>query len=414
MTTSARASSRGQATGIIIVALPVFFAFVGFAIDFSRLWAAQARLQAAVDSAALAGSLKLASDPDVSNGNVRTAATNYMTINYPEATVASVLPGTNERSACVTARVALATSFMKLLNISSGTVAAQACAGFQDLEVALVLDNTGSMMGQPITDVRTAATGLVDLLIPDGKSPRVKFSVVPFGGKVHVPANVGDGKPDGCRNADNSLNVSNVYSPDQSCNPQALPAVQALTSNKGQIKNTINQLQAPLDAQHTSGTVVSEGIRWGRETLTPEAPFTEGAPKNQVRKVMILLTDGSNEDGTCGGTYGSICDLHTDSSCIFRRNAYCQESPANLNCNCNDGGCLDTAMVNEGTLAKATYGIEIFIVRYGTSTPNQLARLHTIASPDKGNLIYFFDAPTSADIPDMFDKIGRQLAYRLI
>ena len=409
---SKRQWTRGQAVGIIIVALPVFFAFVGFAIDFSRLWAAQARLQAAVDAAALAGSLKLAGDQDVSNGNVRDAATNYMTINYPEATVVSVLPGTNERSACVTARVQLATTFMKLSRINSGTVAAVACAGFQDLEVALVIDNSGSMHGSPITNVKTAASDLVDLLIPDGKTPRVKFALVPFRGKVRVGGGE-DGYPPGCRNANGTPNNSNVSGPDNSCKDVALPETQELTSDKKKIKDAIAKMNAGNTADCASGTIDAEGLHWGREVLTPAAPFNEGAPKGQTRKVIIFLGDGDNEDGTCGGTFGS-CDPRTDTSCEYRRNAYFQQSPAVTNCNCGNGGCLDTATLTQANTAKTTDGIEIFVIRYGTSDAYDISLLQQVASPGHGNLVYYFDAPTDADIPDMFDKIGRQLAYRLI
>jgi Flp pilus assembly protein TadG len=405
-----RRATRGQAIGIVVIALPLFFIFVGFAIDFSRMFAAQARLQAAVDAAALAGSLKLAGDQSVSNGGVRNAATDYLSRNYPEATLVNVAPGANERSGCVTARVSLATSFMRLSGINSGTVAATACAGFQDLEVAIVIDNSSSMNGTPIANVRTSATDLVDLLIPDAKTPRVKFALVPFRGKVRLPGGV-DGLAAGCRNANGTLNNSNVTPPDNSCKDAALPPVQALTEDKKKIKDAIAKLQAGDDAGDSSGTIVPEGIRYGREVLTPAAPFTEGKPRGQTRKVIVLLTDGDNEDGTCTG---SSCNPRTDATCHYRRNAYFQQSPAVTTCGCGDGACLDTATLTQATGAKGTDGIEIFVIRYGGSDAYDTGLLKQVASPGKGNLVYYFDAPTAAAIPDMFDKIGRQLAYRLI
>ena len=50
-------------------------AAAGVAVDLGRVSVEQNRLQNAVDSAALAGSLQLPDDPDVSTGKVATAAT---------------------------------------------------------------------------------------------------------------------------------------------------------------------------------------------------------------------------------------------------------------------------------------------------------------------------------------------------
>jgi Flp pilus assembly protein TadG len=45
-----------------------------------------------------------------------------------------------------------------------------------------------------------------------------------------------------------------------------------------------------------SGTNVSEGLSWGMRVLSPDAPYTGGAPWNTpgVSKIVLLLTDGEN------------------------------------------------------------------------------------------------------------------------
>ena len=40
-----------------------------------------------------------------------------------------------------------------------------------DIELAMALDVTGSMSGSKIADLRTAATDLVDILLPAGGTP---------------------------------------------------------------------------------------------------------------------------------------------------------------------------------------------------------------------------------------------------
>ena len=59
------------------------------------------------------------------------------------------------------------------------------------VEVALVLDNSGSMAGTYITDLRTAAANLVDVVFTGFEgTEKIKVGVVPFAGAVNVgPAN---------------------------------------------------------------------------------------------------------------------------------------------------------------------------------------------------------------------------------
>jgi hypothetical protein len=236
---------------------------------------------------------------------------------------------------------------------------------------------------------------------------------------VRLPAGV-DGLPAGCRNANGTVNNSNVqhlsggtYYSDTSCTNSAMPAALALSFGKTTIKNAINSMTATGGNSATSGTLISEGVKWGRKVLTPAYPYTEGGDPNRYRKVMILLTDGDNEDGTCGGANAS-CDPRTNQYCAYRRNAYFQQSPAVTNCNCNDNGCLDTTMLNEAAAAKTTDKIEIFTIRYGTSDYNDIQLMKTMASSTPGTTDHYFDAPSNSSIGTVFDKIGRQLGYRLL
>lgn len=57
----------------------------------------------------------------------------------------------------------------------------------KNVEVALVLDTTGSMQGQKIIDLRAAASDLVDIVVQDQQSPYYsKVSVVPYSMAVNV------------------------------------------------------------------------------------------------------------------------------------------------------------------------------------------------------------------------------------
>lgn len=406
---------RGSVSSLAAILIPVLLGITGLAIDMGNLYLAQARLQSAVDAGALAGSLQLPYDPELQMGLVRSAASNMVKENYEDADIKEIVPGTEVRSVKVIAEVTVPTLIMGLFGDTSNTVSASATAGFNKLEVVFVIDNSGSMKGTPITMVREASIDLVNLIIPDGGNPETKIGLVPFRGKVHLPAT--DGLEEGCRNVDDTLDegLRDEYKAAywqlpyeyrrrvtfNTCDD--IPTAQALTNNKYAIVNSINTQTATGD---WSGTIISEGIRWGRHILTPEAPFTEGGDPEKIRKIMILLTDGDTEDGKCGGSYRSYYDPNN-----YWTNAYYGAGLKDKHC--QDGGPLNNAMLEEAQLAKDA-GIEIFAIRYGSSDNVDKSLMMQIASSKPNTDDHYFDAPSMYDIGDVFKEIGKQLGWRLL
>jgi Flp pilus assembly protein TadG len=400
---------------LVAVLIPVILGMAGLALDMGNLYLAQTRLQAAVDAGALAGALQLPYDPDLTKGVARDAAINMVKTNYEEAQVQGVTAGTDVRSLKVTATAQVKTMLMEILGVTSNQVSASAVAGFNNLEVVLVIDNTGSMKGTPISRVREAADDLVDLIIPDGAAPNTRIGLVPFRGKVKVLD--AEGFPSGCLNADGSKNVGihpdlmylynklPSYQKSQvnldTCTD--IPPIQALTTDKDSIHDAIGQMDA-LGAG--SGTVISEGLKWGRNVLSPEAPYTQGSNDPKVRKIMIVLTDGDTEDGTCGGSYAASFTPNN-----YWTNAYYGMKVTD--CHCNNGGCLNAAMLTEAQTAKDA-GIEIFSIRFGDSDSTDIALMKQIASSRTGTTDHYFNAPSAEDIPDVFKLIGKQLGWRLL
>ncbi|RUU17769.1 TadE/TadG family protein, partial [Mesorhizobium sp. M6A.T.Ca.TU.002.02.2.1] len=74
-------------------------------------------------------------------------------------------------------------------------VAASTTAVYSDktIEVAMMLDVTGSMAGQKIIDLRTAAANAVDSFLSgqDPAKPRVRVSIVPYANSVNAGALAG-------------------------------------------------------------------------------------------------------------------------------------------------------------------------------------------------------------------------------
>jgi Flp pilus assembly protein TadG len=75
--------------------------------------------------------------------------------------------------------------------------------------------------------------------------------------------------------------------PAQNCGDPIVP----LTDNFTMLEDRIDDMTYWLGG----GTVTAQGVVWGWRTLSPEQPFTEGAPYDEVTKVMVVMTDGRNE-----------------------------------------------------------------------------------------------------------------------
>ncbi len=432
-------------------------AAAGVAVDLGRVYVARNKLQNAVDAAALAGSLQLADDPDVSNGKVETAVKENLAANDAAAIDVEVASGGATRSVCVDAKAVVDMTLSKVIGVDDATVSAEACAGYNDIELVMVIDATGSMKGTPIANVKEAATSLVNLIMPsnNASNTRSKIGLVPFQGKVRIDGNdpvTAEANPDGvgtgCRNADGSLNngklkteysnttskssifygysISGVStSQDKTCS--GMSAVRALSSDKQTILSNITAINA---GAVTSGTLISEGIKWGHKVLSPEAPYTEGSTDKKVRKIMILLTDGDTEDGRCGGSYASASKTINNywTNAYFgmglkpttTTSPYSTLSTAALTLaqipSCVDGGLLNQYSLNEATSAKndANYPVEIFTIRFGDSDSTDKSIMKQIASSKTGTDDHYYDAPNESDIQDMFKKIGQQLGQRLM
>ncbi len=431
---------------MVAVALPAVIAGAGLAVDLGQIYVARSKLQNAVDAAALAGSMQLPYDPDVSNGTVAEAATTLLTTNDPSAETLSIAAGGQTRSVCVEAASKVDMTLMKVVGINQETVTASACAGFNNLEIALVLDTTGSMKGTPIDNVKSAATDMVKLVMPEGGAPSSKVALVPFQGKVRIDGNDPvqpdpDGVGVGCRNANGTLNngrlkteytkspftgysISSSVSTSQDKTCSGMSPVRGLSTDRSAILNTISSLKA---GAVTSGTLISEGIKWGRKVLT--SPYGEASTDKKYRKIMIVLTDGDTEDGRCGGTYKSqsnTIDTYWTNAYFGEglkptttTSDYTKQSTASATLaaipSCVDGGGLNNAMKAEADKAKAPeagreQAIEVFAIRYGDSDSTDKSLMQYIATDAE----HYYNAPSESEIKDIFKKIGQQLGLRLM
>lgn len=410
---------------------------VGGAIDVARVYSAKSKVQAVLDSAALAGgrAVQLSASHDPTAGI--TAATSYFQEMRPPH-IGGAAPdfGLVDNSSTLRGTISLsvATPFLKLVGfpqmqatlISEAEIASGGDGG-SNLEISLMLDTTGSMAGQKIEDLKVAAKDLVDIVVWDDQSAATsRVALAPFAPRVNVgsymaqvsgmSANWGgktlktcvtertgaealtDAAPaanawlnayDGARTHNNSN-----YSPSGSCTSPS-EEILPLTTNKTLLKERIDAFTA---GGSTAGAL---GTAWAWYLLSPKwnsiwpsvsqagsyADLTvlgpKGAPK--LQKIAVLMTDGIYN--TTGGT--SYGDTSSQATTISQTAAQ-----------------LCTAMKAAG-IKVYTVGFQLGGSQLAIDTLRNCAS--TAPEDPAGTSSYFFNAANGDELKAAFRQIALQL-----
>jgi Flp pilus assembly protein TadG len=192
----------GAVAVVFAIAFSVVFLTAAVAFDFGRLQSDHMRTQNAIDSAALAAAHHMGLPDEQTSG--KQTAESYFKANTVNRTGRSL---TDENGKLLDTQIdstkgevrsrtvsEVTASLMKAIGISTLGHSAKSLVkkGDNTVEIALVLDNSGSMAGQPIIDLRTAAANLVNVVYVGadnaGLNEQVKVAVVPFAGSVNVGA----------------------------------------------------------------------------------------------------------------------------------------------------------------------------------------------------------------------------------
>jgi Flp pilus assembly protein TadG len=171
---------------------------VAVALDYTRALASRATLQSAVDAVALRAMQEYSAG---SRGTALiTSATSYLAAIVHDTTVTldAGKPALNAAGTAMCASVtrAMPSTLMQVASINSINLHASACSsvsGAGTLEIALVLDTTGSM-GNATSDgstkieaMKTAANSFIDYMFDTSPlKANTKMSVVPFAASVNV------------------------------------------------------------------------------------------------------------------------------------------------------------------------------------------------------------------------------------
>jgi Flp pilus assembly protein TadG len=163
----------------------------GAAIDMARAVSMKTRLSSALDAAALAVGTQL----NTSEAELEEMAQKYFDANYPESALGTteavdVHKNGDKIELSVTGHVE--TTLLKIMNINGFdlTVDNEVTRSANNIEVALVLDITGSMCIPDCTklnNLKVAAKDMVDMIVQDVQTPYyTKMAVVPYSSMVNV------------------------------------------------------------------------------------------------------------------------------------------------------------------------------------------------------------------------------------
>ena len=308
------------------------------------------KLQDALDAAALDAARSNATDNATINtlGNKALAA-NLQLVQGATLTSSSFVLANNNQQVQASATVQLTAFAPMEFSHSPVQVTSQVTRNGNNIEVAMVLDNTGSMAGSPMTSLQSAANQLIDLVVSDTQSPFYsKIAVVPYSNSVNAGTYVNQVRGTattapspmaapcidqvGCTKikftpasgSQPTYNVSScvserigaqaftdasyeayrvgwVYPP--SDNPCISAAIQPLTSDKTALHNMIGTLTAArvrpraTSAWPGAGTAILPN--WGG--LFPSGSQGAAYGAQNTLKVMILMTDGAFNTAYCKG-----------------------------------------------------------------------------------------------------------------
>jgi Flp pilus assembly protein TadG len=300
--------------------------------------------------------------------------------------------------------------------------------GLKKLELALALDNTGSMdSSNKMTELKKAAKNLMTTLKNAAKNPGdVKVAIIPFNTLVNTGENTSttwikkgdwDNKEGNCSREDR---WGNEYTPKSVCQANGgtwTPKTFNNTNFKGCVEDRDKDPTAsanydakdttpdatsatkfparrctypvaqilPLtydwtalntkidDMQPAGATNVTIGLAWAWHALTPNLPLTQAAaPAADLSKIIILMTDGLNTQNRWDGNGFDPCD-----SCDTRTALAC-------------------------TNAKAA-GIKIYTIRVIDGDANLLRNCASDPS-------MYYDVQNASQLTAVFNAIGGQLA----
>jgi Flp pilus assembly protein TadG len=384
---------------------------IGAAIDYSMANSNRTSMQKALDATglALAKLMPLSqAQLDQKGWQIFSANLGKVKVSMPQSGLVITTPVVGKINLVATGQYSPQLS--GLIGVDTFPVSAhtQVQWGMKKLELALALDNTGSMAdNNKMTELKAAAKDLMDVLQKSVMNPGdVKVAIIPFHGQVRVDTAVmgysgswlkwtqwesdnqscsgwwwsytcspkNHNQWDGCiEDRDQSYDITDDA---PTGNARKFPARQCSWSLTPMLPLTYDwtALNNKIDAMQPSGaTNVTIGLMWAWHALTAGEPLTQAAASSaDLSKVIILMTDGMNTINRWNGNGADPCPL-----CTARMSLACAN-------------------------AKAA-GIQIYTIRV---IDGDAAALRLCASDPT----MYYDVQNATQLRSVFNSIGATLA----
>jgi Flp pilus assembly protein TadG len=398
-------SRAGNVAIIFSIAIVPIVGGIGAALDYSMANSNRTSMQKALDSTALA----LAKLMPLSQGQldqkgweIFSANIGTLKVSMPQSGLVITTPTIGKINLVATGQYTPQISGFMGVNTFPVSVNTEVQWGMNKLELALALDNTGSMdWSNKMTELKKAAKNLIATLQSSAQKPGdVKIAIIPFHKEVRLDTSIYtyngswlkwddwdsenqtcDKKGKNCVSNDRKTWDGCVMDRDQphdasdttpNSNATKFPAKQCSYSLTSMLPLTYdwNALNSKIDAMNPSGnTNVSIGLQWAWHSLTSGEPFTQAAaPANDLSKYIILMTDGENTQNRWTTNRRSI-DARTAATC---------------------------------TAVKAA-GIKIYTIRVIDGDANLLRNCASDPS-------MYYDVQSAAQLTSVFNAIGATLA----
>ena len=387
--------TAGNVAAMFAISVFVLVGMLALAVDLANGVSAKQRLQNTTDAVALMA----AKDKDLDTpAKIEAAAQALYEATYPGDTGVRIKIEDIQRdgdAVTVVTKNNIDTYFSGVFNTSNLDVSVSSTAVFgkTSLDVALVLDTTGSMGGAikgksgqtKLEGLKIAANGLIDT-VENMENNDVRLSIVPFGQYTNVGAvnskagwldfsEVPEDNWTGC--VGSRLNGLDEIStrrggkvpalPTTACGSEVLP----LTSDMMRARSSIAGLEPK------GWTYIPSGITWGWRALEGQLPVKVKTPNKKAKhkKVMVIMTDGQNTRSKSELTHEgqNISDANSKTARLCDR------------------------VKNDD--------IDVYTITYAVDDKTTKNLMRTCATSNS----MFFDASSAAELKKAFEKIGQSL-----
>jgi Flp pilus assembly protein TadG len=336
-----RADRGGNVAIIFAFSLIPVFGAVGAAVDYSRANSARTAMQVALDTTALMISKEAL---DLKSGQVQTKAKKYFNaqfnrpdVNNLKTTFEMQTNGPGDFTVIAEATGAIDTAIAQVIGKKTIDLRAnsQVRWGFKSLEIALALDNTGSMAAKnKMVELKAAVKLLLATMKKNSKLPDdTKIAIIPFNTVVNIGTTFADAPWIAYNGTITKANWAGCVADRDQPNdvkdtaPTGGPATLFPVADCGSLTKALpltsdwTAMDATVDAMTPAGTTnVTIGTMWAWHALTQGEPLTQAqAIKNEVEKVLILLTDGLNTQNRFTTNAAQI-DKRTEAVCQNLKN----------------------------------------------------------------------------------------------